>query len=127
MTIDRRPGMARELFIYVLTQKVGRTWRRKLAGNFTVPCPYANLLAQWPPGRYRLEWRDSNRWVCRVEGWNVSPNRVVQRINGRRQGRRGPRKVGVPVTVPMPAPPPGTGRQPTGAARRPGSRGPSGR
>ena len=106
MTIERTPGMATELFIYVLTHRVGRNWKRRLMGNFTVPCPYVNLLVHWPPGRYRLEWRDSNRWVCRVESWNVSPNRAVHRINGRRQGRRGPRKVGVAVTVPIPMPKP---------------------
>ncbi|MDB4927756.1 MAG: hypothetical protein JWM10_240 [Myxococcaceae bacterium] len=63
-----------EIFVYRYTEKVGRGWRRKLLRNVTAASDVPEVLFTLAFGRYRLEWRDHDRWVCHVQVWEFDEN-----------------------------------------------------
>lgn len=94
---NRKPGTPHEAFVYEYTEKVGRTWKRRVIGNY---CD-GNLeyvLCNLPSAFYRLEWRDRRRWIVKAESIYVTPEGEVERVDtSQRRARR--RKVPPPVSI----------------------------
>ena len=89
-----------EIFVYRNTEKVGRGWRRKLLRNVDAASDIPEVLFLLPFGRYRLEWRDIDRWICHVEVWVFDEN-GARRASPR--GRRAKaRRVPPPTRVERP-------------------------
>ena len=93
----RTPGHPVEMFVWRLYEKVGRTWRRKLLRNTEVTQDFPLVFRGLPVGRYRVEWRDQRRWVCRVEAWRIT-ERGLRRLPPAAE-RRPRRKVPPPIRL----------------------------
>ncbi len=96
MNRSRARGPAVEIFVYQYTERVGRTWRRTLVRNVTLTRDRALVMQGLPMGRYRIEWRDAQRWVVHVETWSVGALGEVLR-NAPVARQRPPRRVPPPV------------------------------
>lgn len=93
----RTPGHPVEMFVWRLYEKVGRTWRRELLRNVEVTQDFSQVFRGLPVGRYRVEWRDHRRWVCRVEAWRIT-ERGLRRLAPTAE-RHPRRKVPQPVRL----------------------------
>lgn len=88
----RVAGPPAEIFIWLLTVKVGRAWRRELLRNIEMTREFPAAFYDLPAGRYRLEWRDKRRWICHVESWqwDVQGLRRLPSSSVRRRRRKVP-------------------------------------
>lgn len=113
----RKAGPPVEVFIWWMSKKVGRTWRRELLRNIEVPPNFAAAFEGFPAGRYRLEWRDARRWICHVESWQFDARglRRLPPASARRRRKvpppqrlqstkRDPRQAHARATTPVGAP-----------------------
>ncbi len=98
MMSKRVPGEATQIFLYRYLTRTRRGQPRELVDNFTVRSDLERVVRDIGPGRYRLEWRDNNRWIVRVRVWVVRENGEV--VVGK--PRRPRRKVGPPIQVGRP-------------------------
>ncbi|MDB4930734.1 MAG: hypothetical protein JWM10_3218 [Myxococcaceae bacterium] len=93
-----------EIFVYRYTEKVGRGRRRKLLRNFTAASDIPEVLFTLAFGRYRLEWRDHDRWVCHHDRWVCHVEVWVFDAEGARRsspkGRRAKARRVPPPTAP---------------------------
>ena len=99
---SRVPGPPVEIFIYVNTVRVGRSWKRQLIRNVTVSSDPVYAFEGLPWDRYRVEYRDARGWLASVEVWIVDETGIYRVPPGvsRQRGR----------TVPWPAHLPGPNR-----------------